>query len=99
MGGKVDEEDTLPLTDDELESLSVRAAVALEMPPGTVAPEPRPRKDVVEEAYGEVLRLVKEVRRLRRRDARWRDALRAALSANDPEAVRRTVNDVLDDSL
>jgi hypothetical protein len=65
-----DEEDALPLSEDELQAFVLRATVALANPPGSAVPEPRPRRDVVEEAYDAVLRLVREVRRLRRREDR-----------------------------
>jgi hypothetical protein len=92
-------DDVLPLDAAELESIEVRAQVALANPPGTVAPDPRPRRDALEEAYDSVLRLVREVRRLRRRDERAREALRTALASGDADAVRRVAGDVLDDSV
>jgi len=94
-----EDDDGLPLGDDELEAMAVRAAVALDNPPGSVPPDPRPRRDALAEAYGSVLRLVREVRRLRRRDARVRDALRAALSSSDAARVKAVIEDVLDDTV
>ena len=92
-----DDDDSLPLADDELEAMALRATVALSSPPG--APDPRPRRDTLEEAYDSILRLVREVRRLRRGAARTRDALRAAVATGDPDEMRSAIEDVLDDSV
>jgi hypothetical protein len=93
-----DDVDTaLPLSDDELYALSVRFAVAREAPPGSRPPEPRPRRDALEEAYDAVLRLVREVRRQRRRNDRAKGALRAALADGEPAAMRRAIETVLDE--
>ena len=73
--------------------------VALANPPGSVAPDPRPRRDTLEEAYDSVLRLVREVRRLRRREDRGKEALRAALAAGEPAAMKSAIEDVLDDTV
>ena len=94
-----DDEDALPLSEDELQAMVLRATVALANPPGSVAPEPRPRRDVVEEAYDGVLRLVREVRRLRRREDRAKDALRHALSVGDAGSMKKAIEDVLDDGV
>ncbi|HYU44415.1 MAG TPA: hypothetical protein VEQ84_19885 [Vicinamibacteria bacterium] len=94
-----DEDDALPLSEDELQAMVLRAAVALANPPGSVAPEPRPRRDVVEEAYGAVLRLVREVRRLRRREDRAKDALRTSVAVGDAGSMKSAIEDVLDDSV
>jgi hypothetical protein len=93
------EEDALPLSEDELQAMVLRATVALANPPGSVAPEPRPRRDVVEEAYDTVLRLVREVRRLRRREDRAKDALRNSLAVGDADSMKSAIEDVLDDSV
>jgi hypothetical protein len=95
----IDDADAVPLSDAELEALAVRATVGQETPPGSTPPDPRPRRDVVAEANDAVLRLVGEVRRLRRREKRAKDALRAALSAGDRAAVQSAIEDVLDDAL
>jgi tellurite resistance protein len=94
-----DDEDALPLSEDELQAMVLRATVALANPPGSVAPEPRPRRDVVEEAYDAVLRLVREVRRLRRREDRAKDALRTSLAVGDADSMKSAIEDVLDDSV
>ncbi|HEU0093077.1 MAG TPA: hypothetical protein VFS78_13245 [Vicinamibacteria bacterium] len=94
-----DDDDALPLSEDELEAMVLRATVALASPPGSVAPEPRPRRDVVEEAYEAVLRLVREVRRLRRRGDRAKDALRTSLAVGDAGSMKSAIEDVLDDSV
>jgi len=94
-----DEEDALPLSEDELQAFVLRATVALSNPPGSAVPEPRPRRDVVEEAYDGVLRLVREVRRLRRREDRAKDALRNALAVGDAGSMKSAIEDVLDDSV
>jgi hypothetical protein len=94
-----DDDDALPLSEDELQALVMRATVALANPPGSIAPEPRPRRDLVEEAYDGVLRLVREVRRLRRRQDRARDALRHSLAVGDADSMRSAIEDVLDDSV
>jgi hypothetical protein len=94
-----DDDDALPLDEEELQAIALRVTVALSSPPGSGAPDPRPRKDTLEEAYDSVLRLLREVRRLRRRDERSRDALRAALSAGEPDAMRSAIEDVLDDTV
>jgi len=94
-----DDDDALPLSEDELQAIVLRATVALANPPGSVAPEPRPRRDVVEEAYDGVLRLVREVRRLRRREDRAKDALRHALSVGDADSMKSAIEDVLDDGV
>jgi hypothetical protein len=94
-----DEEDALPLSEDELQTFVLRATVAVANPPGSAVPEPRPRRDVVEEAYDAVLRLVREVRRLRRRGDRARDALRNALAVGDAGSMKSAIEDVLDDSV
>jgi hypothetical protein len=73
--------------------------VALANPPGSVAPDPRPRRDALEEAYDSVLRLLREVRRLRRREDRVKEALRVALAAGDAAAMKSAIEDVLDDSV
>jgi hypothetical protein len=93
------DEDALPLSEDELQAMVLRATVALANPPGSVAPEPRPRRDVVEEAYDTVLRLVREVRRLRRREDRAKDALRNSLGVGDADSMKSAIEDVLDDSV
>ena len=93
-----DDDDALPLAEHELEAMALRATVALSSPPGSTGPDPRPRRDTLEEAYDSILRLVREVRRLRRRHERSRDALRAALAAGDAEAMRSAIEDVLDDT-
>ena len=93
------DEDALPLSEDELQAMVLRATVALANPPGSVAPEPRPRRDVVEEAYDTVLRLVREVRRLRRREDRAKDALRNSLAVGDAGSMKSAIEDVLDDSV
>jgi hypothetical protein len=41
------DEDALPLSEDELQAMALRATLALAKPPGRVAPEPRPRRDDV----------------------------------------------------
>ena len=89
--------DALPLADDELEAIALKVTVALSSPPGV--PDPRPRRDSLEEAYDSVLRLLREVRRLRRRDARTRDALRAAAATGESDRMRSAIEDVLDDTL
>jgi hypothetical protein len=94
-----DEDDALPLSEDELQAMVLRATVALANPPGSLAPEPRPRRDVVEEAYDAVLRLVREVRRLRRREDRAKDALRTSLAVGDAGSMKSAIEDVLDDSV
>ena len=94
-----DDDDALPLSEDELQSMVLRATVALANPPGSVAPEPRPRRDVVEEAYDGVLQLVREVRRLRRREDRAKDALRNALAVGDADSMKSAIEDVLDDGV
>jgi hypothetical protein len=94
-----DDDDALPLSEDELQALVMRATVALANPPGSIAPEPRPRRDLVEEAYDGVLRLVREVRRLRRRQDRARDALRHSLAVGDADSMKSAIEDVLDDSV
>jgi hypothetical protein len=94
-----DDADALPLGEDELEAIALRVTVALANPPGSVAPDPRPRRDALEEAYDSVLRLVREVRRLRRREGLGRDALRAAMASGDTAAMKSAIEDVLDDSL
>jgi len=94
-----DDDDVLPLSEDELQGMVLRATVALANPPGSVAPEPRPRRDVVEEAYDAVLRLVREVRRLRRREDRAKDALRTSLAVGDAGSMKSAIEDVLDDSV
>jgi tellurite resistance protein len=93
------DDDVLPLSEDELQAMVLRATVALANPPGSVAPEPRPRRDVVEEAYDAVLRLVREVRRLRRREDRAKDALRTSLAVGDADSMKSAIEDVLDDSV
>jgi hypothetical protein len=93
-----DDDDALPLDEEELQAMALRATVALSSPPGAT-PDPRPRRDTLEEAYDSILRLVREVRRLRRRQERSRDALRAALAAGEPDAMRSAIEDVLDDTL
>ena len=93
------DEDALPLSEDELQAMVLRATVALANPPGSVAPEPRPRRDVVEEAYDTVLRLVREVRRLRHREDRAKDALRNSLAVGDADSMKSVIEDVLDDSV
>jgi hypothetical protein len=96
--GDVDlDDDSLPLAEEELEAMALRATVALSSPPGT--PDPRPRRDTLEEAYDSVLRLVREVRRLRRRDARTREALRTAAATGEPDRLRSAIEDVLDDTV
>jgi len=94
-----DDDDALPLSEDELQAMVLRATVALANPPGSLAPEPRPRRDVVEEAYDAVLRLVREVRRLRRREDRAKDALRTSLAVGDADSMKSAIEDVLDDSV
>ena len=94
-----DDDDALPLSEDELQAMVLRATVALANPPGSLAPEPRPRRDVVEEAYDAVLRLVREVRRLRRREDRAKDALRTSLAVGDAGSMKSAIEDVLDDSV
>jgi hypothetical protein len=94
-----EDEDVVPLTDEELEAIEVKATVAIDTPPGTVAPEPRPRKDALEEAHSDVLRLVKEVRRHRGREKRWKEGLKAALAENDSEVLKKTAEDLLDEAL
>jgi hypothetical protein len=94
-----DDDDALPLSEDELQAMVLRATVALASPPGSIAPEPRPRRDVVEEAYEAVLRLVREVRRLRRREDRAKDALRTSLAVGDAGSMKSAIEDVLDDSV
>ena len=94
-----DDDDALPLSEDELQAMVLRATVALANPPGSIAPEPRPRRDVVEEAYEAVLRLVREVRRLRRREDRAKDALRTSLAVGDAGSMKSAIEDVLDDSV
>jgi len=94
-----DDDDALPLGDDELEAMVLRATVALANPPGSVPPDPRPRRDALAEAYDSVIRLVHEVRRMRRREARTKDALRAALASGDPERTRTAIEDVLDETV
>src|SRR5262249_8933775 len=91
-----DDEDLLPLGDDELEAIRLRATVALASPPGSAPPDPRPRRDALEEAWTSALRLVREVRRLRRREDRAKESLRAALSSGDARRARGAVGDVLD---
>ena len=97
-GGPEDDEAALPLSDDELYALSVRFAVARDTPPDSRPPEPRPRRDALEEAYDAVLRLVREVRRQRRRSDRAKGALRGALADGDPAAMKRAIETVLDES-
>jgi hypothetical protein len=46
-----------------------------------------------------VLRLVREVRRLRRREDRAKDALRNALAVGDAGSMKSAIEDVLDDSV
>ena len=94
-----DDGDALPLSEDELQAFVLRATVALANPPGSAVPEPRPRRDVVEEAYDAVLRLVREVRRLRRREDRAKDALRHSLAVGDADSMKSAIEDVLDDSV
>jgi hypothetical protein len=94
-----DDDDALPLSENELEAIALRATVALENPPGSVAPDPRPRRDALEEAYDSVLRVLREVRRLRRAQERGKEALRAALAAGDASAIKSAIEDVLDDSV
>ena len=77
----------------------MRFAVAREAPPGSRPPDPRPRRDALEEAYDAVLRLVREVRRLRRREDRAKDALRNALAVGDAGSMKSAIEDVLDDSV
>src|SRR5262249_19876616 len=89
----------IPLSDDELYALSVRFAVARDTPPGSLPPDPRPRRDALEEAYDAVLRLVREVRRLRRRNDRAKGKLRGALGEGDAMAMKRAIEDVLDEVL
>jgi len=97
--GPSDDDDALPLSEDDLQAMVLRATVALANPPGSIAPEPRPRRDVVEEAYEAVLRLVREVRRLRRREDRAKDALRTSLAVGDAGSMKSAIEDVLDDSV
>lgn len=94
-----EDDDVLPLGEDELEGMAVRATVALANPAGSVAPDPRPRRDDLAEAYDTVLRLVREVRRLRRREHRGKDALRASLAAGDAETMKSVIEDILDDTV
>jgi hypothetical protein len=94
-----DDDDGLPLSEDELQAMVLRATIALANPPGSIAPEPRPRRDVVEEAYEALLRLVREVRRLRRREDRAKDALRTSLAVGDAGSMKSAIEDVLDDSV
>jgi hypothetical protein len=94
-----DDDDALPLDEDELQAMTVRATVALANPPGSVPPDPRPRRDALEEAYDSVLRLVREVRRLRRRADRAKDALRASLATGEAASMKSAIEDVLDDTL
>jgi hypothetical protein len=94
-----EDDDALPLSEDELEAIAVRATVALANPAGSVAPDPRPRRDALEEAYDTVLRLVREVRRLRRREDRGKDALRASLAVGDAATMKSAIEDVLDDAV
>lgn len=99
-GGNEDDDDvTLPLSDDELQAMELRATVALANPPGSMPPDPRPRRDALAEAYDDVLRLVREVRRRRRRDDRCRSALRASVSTGDAGAMKSAIEDVLDDTI
>jgi hypothetical protein len=93
------DDDALPLGEDELQAIALRAAVVLDTPPGAVTPDPRPRRDALVEAYDSVRRLVRETRRLRRRETRARDALRAAAATGDPAAMRAVIEDVLDDTV
>jgi hypothetical protein len=93
-----EDDDAVPLSDDELYALSVRFSVARDTPPGSLPPDPRPRRDALEEAYDAVLRLVREVRRQRRRNDRTKAALRAALAGGDPAAMKRAIEDVLDEA-
>ena len=46
-----------------------------------------------------MLRLVREVRRLRRREDRAKDALRNALAVGDAGSMKSAIEDVLDDSI
>jgi hypothetical protein len=94
-----EDDEALPLSEDELQAFVLRATIAVANPPGSAVPEPRPRRDVVEEAYDAVVRLVREVRRLRRRDDRARDALRNALAVGDAGSMKSAIEDVLDDSV
>jgi hypothetical protein len=94
-----DDADALPLGEDELEAIALRVTVALANPPGSVAPDPRPRRDALEEAYDSVLRLLREVRRLRRREDRGKEALRTAMASGDAAAMKSAIEDVLDDTL
>ena len=94
-----DDEAGLPLGDDELQKLALQATVALATPPGSVPPDPRPRRDALEEAYDSVLRLVREVRRLRRREERWKGALRASLAGGAAGAMKSVIEDLLDEAL
>ena len=91
------DEPLVPLSDDELEALAVKVAVARETPPGSGPPDPRPRKDVLAEAQEELSRLLGEVRRQRARARRWREHLKTARGRNDPQALARAVDDLLDD--
>jgi hypothetical protein len=92
------DDDLVPLTDAELESLAVRATVSQETLPGTSPPDPRPRRDMLADANDAVMRLVGEVRRLRRREERAKAALRASL-LEGPDAMRRAIGDLLDDAV
>lgn len=94
----MEDDDGMPFTDEELEQLLLRSTVA-GATAGDSTPDPRPRKDSLVDAYGDVVRLVAEVRRHRRREERWKNALRAALADGDPAAQRRAMEDVLDDAL
>jgi hypothetical protein len=94
-----DDAGALPLSENELDAIALRVTVALANPPGSVAPDPRPRRDALEEAYDSVLRLLREVRRLRRRHDGSRDRLRAALAVGDAASMKSAIEDVLDDSL
>jgi hypothetical protein len=97
-GPSTDDEATLiPLGDDELEAIAVKVSVARANPPGSLVPEPRPRKDVLAEAQDDVLRLLGDVRRHRKRERRWRDHLKTARAQDDAETLRRAVDEILDD--
>ncbi|HUG52955.1 MAG TPA: hypothetical protein VMR21_05120 [Vicinamibacteria bacterium] len=98
-GPAAPDDDAVPLSDAELEALAVRTTVALATPPGSLPPDPRPRRDSLAEAYEDVLRLLREVRRLRGREERTKDALRASLSAGQPQAIKSAIEDVLDDTV
>jgi hypothetical protein len=99
MTGRPDDDEAtlVPLGDDELQAIAVKVSVARATPPGTLAPEPRPRKDVLAETQDDLLRLLGEVRRHRRREQRWREHLKAARAGPEPEGLRRAVDEILDD--